>query len=271
MPTVAVGDGVEIHCEEQGSGPLVVLAPWWSLHPSAFDAITRELRSGHRVLRYDDRGSGLSSPEEPYDLDTAAADLTAVIEHAGEAAVIVSTADGVNRAVRVASRRPDLVEAIVCVGGAPLGRGAFAESEVLAASDGVISALLAQVETDYKGMLRSLLAATNPQFSDDELRARINAQIEHVPQHVAAERLRAWATDAPHDAALAAGGRLWVLTSEDASGGWFPAGREMAALVERELPEANVVEVSDGMVSRPDETAAVVRSILAARTVEAAD
>jgi len=271
MPRAPATGGVEIHYEEQGSGPLVVLSSYWSLHPSVFGPITAELAGDHRVVRYDDRGTGRSSPDGPYDLDTAAEDLAAVIEHAGAPAVVLCVADGANRAVRVATRHPDLITAVVSIGGAPLARERFADLEVLAASQGVVEALMAQIETDYKGTLRGTLGATNPQFSEDELRARIDAQVKHVPQEVATERVRAWVADDPVESGLQTGDRLWVLVAEVLSGGWFPAGRQMAEIVRGELPRANIVEVSDGMMSRPDETAAVVRRILAGRAVQAAD
>jgi pimeloyl-ACP methyl ester carboxylesterase len=271
MPRLTRDDGIELHYEERGSGPLVVLAAYWSLHPSVFEPIMAELAGDHRVARYDDRGTGLSTHAGPYDLETAAADLAAVIEAAGGPAIVICTADGANRAVRMGSRRPELIEAAVVIGGAPLGREKFAELDVLSASDGVVEALLAQVETDYRGTLRGVLAATNRQMSEDELRERIDAQVEHVPHEAAVPRLRAWAADQPLDDALALGDRLWVLVAENLAGGWFPAGRQMAEVVERELPQARIVEVADGMLSRPDETARVVRRLAADRGVAAAD
>jgi hypothetical protein len=157
------------------------------------------------------------------------------------------------------------------VGGVPLGRDKFAELDVLSASEGVVDALLAQAETDYKGTLRSLLSATNEQMSEEELRERIDAQVSYVPREVASPRLRIWANDQPLEYGLAAGDRLWVLVAESMAGGWFPAGRQMAEVVERELPHAHVVEVADGWVSRPDETAGVVRRITARTSVPARD
>jgi pimeloyl-ACP methyl ester carboxylesterase len=271
MPRASTDDGVELHYEERGSGPLVVFASYWSFHPSVFGPVTEELVPDHRVIRYDERGTGQSASVGPYDMETGARDLAAVIEAAGSRAVVTCTADGTNRAIRTLVSRPDLIEAIVSVGGVPLGRDKFAELDVLSASDGVVEALLAQVETDYKGTLRSLLGATNEQMSEEELRERIDAQVEHVPQDVAGPRLRVWAHDQPLEYGLAAGDRLWVLVSESMAGGWFPAGRQMAEVVERELPQAHVVEVADGWVSRPDETAGVVRRITAQAGVPARD
>jgi len=118
MPRVQRPDGIEIHWESRGEGPPVVLVSYWNVVPAVAEPLTAELSRDHRVMRYDDRGAGESTREGPYDLDTAADDLAAVIDDAAdEAAVLVTTADGPHRAVRAASRHPDLVEAVVCVGG----------------------------------------------------------------------------------------------------------------------------------------------------------
>jgi pimeloyl-ACP methyl ester carboxylesterase len=261
MPRLTRPDGVEIHWEEHGRGPLVVIATWWSLHPSVLEPLTAELERDHRVVSYHDRGSGESTRAGPYDLDTAADDLGAVIEAAVPPAVIIGAGDGPNRGVRVAARRPDLVRAVVGVGGAPLDRALFADSDVLAASDTVVAALLQQVETDYRGALRGILAVTNRQLSDDQLRRRIVEQARFSPPEAAIPRLRAWAEDRPLQFARTTGERLWVLISEQVMGGWFPVGPELLRLVRDALPEAHVVEVDDGLVSRADQTAAVVRGI----------
>ena len=266
MPTLARPDGVEIHYEERGSGPLVILTSYWSMHPSVFDPLTEELSPHRRVVRYDDRGTGQSTRTGPYDLDTAAGDLEALVEHLGEPAVLVGTADGPARAIRVAARRPELTSGVVAIGGPPFGRAAFSDSDTLAASEPVVQALLSQVETNYRGALRTLVTATNPQMSEDEVRQRVTDQAEHCPGEAAAPRLRSWATDDRKEDSLAVGDRLWVIVSDAMAGGWFPAGAEMAAVVNRVLPEANVVDVEDGMVSRPDLSAAVIRGVAAAAT-----
>jgi pimeloyl-ACP methyl ester carboxylesterase len=271
MPTLARPDGVEIHFEERGSGPLVVMVSYWSMHPSVYAPLTEELESDRRVVRYDDRGTGRSTRTGPYDLDTAAGDLEALVENLGEPAVLVGTADGPARAIRVAAQRPDLIPGVVAIGAPPFGRAAFADSDTLAASEPVVQALLSQVETDYRGAIRTLVTSTNPQMSEDEVRQRVADQAEHCPVEAAAPRLRAWASDDAKEDSLAVGDRLWVIVSEAMAGGWFPAGGEMAAVVSRGLPEANVVDVEDGMVSRPDLSAAVIRGVPAAAAATAGD
>jgi hypothetical protein len=48
-------------------------------------------------------------------------------------------------------------------------------------------------------------------------------------------------------------------------GGWFPAGREAMELSRKLFPEAHVEEIEDGLMSRPDLTAAAVRRIRSKR------
>ena len=268
MPRLTVDDGVEIHYEERGSGPLVVIASYWSMHPSALEPLSAELEADHRVVRYDDRGTGQSTRTGPYDLQTAARDLAAVIAALGEPAVIVGVADGPVRGVLVAAEQPELVTAVVCPGGAPIGRANFTGAETLATSEAVVSALLQQVETDYRGALRALVGPTNEQMTDDELRERVSGQAEHVPAEAGAARLRAWASVDPLEQARAAGEKVWVLVTDGLTGNWFPTGTELAEVVGRLLPEANVAQIADGWVSRPDETAAVVRRITAGGRAE---
>jgi pimeloyl-ACP methyl ester carboxylesterase len=265
MPTVKRPDGVEIHWEERGEGPLVVIAGYWSMYPPMFDHLTEELEPDHRVVLYHDRGTGKSTRQGPFDMDTSAEDLAAVIEAAGPPAVVICTADGANRAARVVTDSPDLIGAMICVGGAPVGRKAFIDSDAMAASDTVVGALMSQVETDYRGALRGILTATNPQMSEEELRARVSAQSEHCPQEPAISRMRAWIDDDPSEQARAAGDRLWIAVSENLGGGWFPSGADLGRRVREGLPEAHVVEISDGFVSRPDETGAIVRQVTAPR------
>jgi pimeloyl-ACP methyl ester carboxylesterase len=263
VPRLERDGGVEIHWQERGDGPMVVLTSYWSMHPSVFAPLTEELSRDHRVVRYDDRGTGESSRAGPYDLDTAAADLEAVIEAAGPPAVLVGTADGPHRAVRAAANRPDLVDDVVAVGGPPISRESLAESEVMASSEAVVSALLEMAGTDYRAALRSLVGSTNPQLSEEELRERVRIQAEYAPAEPAVGRLRAWADADSTAQARALGDRLWIVHAERLGGGWFPQGPELVALVSRILPEAHLEQVDDGMVSRPEQTGAVVRKVTA--------
>jgi pimeloyl-ACP methyl ester carboxylesterase len=256
-------EGIEIHWDERGEGPLAVLAPYSIFHPSVYDPIAAELARDHRIVRYDDRGTGESSRHGPHDMNTGAADLAAVIEASGSPAVIVGLGDAANRAVRVCAERPDLVEAMVIPGGMPAGRERLEGSEAMASSDTVVNAFLSMCETDYRGALRSLVTAGNPQMSEDEIRERVRLQADYLPQETALARLRAWVEDDALQAARACGDRLWLLCSESGGAGWFPSGREAVKLSRQLFPDARVDEIEDGIISRPDVTAAVVRRVTA--------
>ena len=80
---------------------------------------------------------------------------------------MISTADGANRGSAVAVGRPDLVAAVVALGTAPFARMHFEGSEGMIASDTVVGAFIKMLERDYRGALRTLLAATNAQMSED--------------------------------------------------------------------------------------------------------
>jgi pimeloyl-ACP methyl ester carboxylesterase len=268
VPRLHRPDDIEIHWQEEGEGPLVVISSYWSMHPSSFDPLREELSPDHRVVTYHDRGSGDSTREGPYDLDTAADDLEAVVEEAGGDAIVVATADGSNRAVRVIARRPDLVRAVVTIGGAPVGRAAIAEFDAMVGSETVVDAFIEQNETNYRSALRGILAATNAQLDEEGVRKRVAIQLEHSPAEAAVPRLRAWAADDPTEMARAAGDRLWLLYAPGLGGGWFPDGVDYERMMARELPESHVIQVDDGFISRPDQVGEVVRRITARATVE---
>jgi pimeloyl-ACP methyl ester carboxylesterase len=268
VPTLTRDDGIEIHWEERGSGPLVVLAPYCISHPSVFDGLETELQSDHRVVRYDDRGTGASTRAGPYDMETGAADLEAVLEAVGGSAVVVALADCVNRAVRVAATRADLVEVLVVPGGNPAGRSSLEGTDAMVSSDSVVEAFISMAETDYRGAVRTLIGSGNPQMSEEEVRERVGLQVSYQPQDAAAFRLRTWAEDDATAPGRQCGDRLWLLYSDNQTGGWFPAGDEGRRLARRLFPEAHVERIEEGIISRPDLTAAAVRRITAALRLE---
>lgn len=98
MSEVQRPGGVSIHYEARGDGPLAVLVPYWSWAPGVYDELLDDLAGDHRVLLYHPRGTGLSTREGPYEIETDCADLEAVLEAEGGGAVLICVADSVNRA-----------------------------------------------------------------------------------------------------------------------------------------------------------------------------
>ena len=110
----ATVNGVRLHYVEKGAGPLVVLLhgfpeSWWTwryqLGPLA-DA-------GFRAVAVDLRGYNLSERKGPYDIDTLANDVRALIEHLNEARAFVIGHDwGGGLAWHFAATHPDSCRAV---------------------------------------------------------------------------------------------------------------------------------------------------------------
>jgi pimeloyl-ACP methyl ester carboxylesterase len=109
---------VQIETLTQGSGPPIVLLPSLGRGASDFDKIAERLAdSGLLVLRPEPRGIGASrGPMVGIDLHDYAADVAAVVEHAGgEGAFVVGHAFGNRVARMLAADRPELVRAVALV------------------------------------------------------------------------------------------------------------------------------------------------------------
>jgi hypothetical protein len=107
------------------------------------------------------------------------------------------------------------------------------------------------------------MTAVNSQWSEEEVRERMDKQIDYTPQDVMVERIRAWAEDDPGEAGRELGDRLWLLLSPDTAGPWFPAAGTIDAELRRLLPEAHRSDIEDGIITRPELTADVIRRVLA--------
>jgi pimeloyl-ACP methyl ester carboxylesterase len=257
MPRLTRPDGVQIPWEERGEGPLVVLANQFFGDPDTFSALIEDLTRDHRLVSYQLRGTGDSDRRGPYDFVTDAADLEAVIETVGGPAVVLAFADGANRGVRVGARRPDLVSAVVSPAGNPVGLAAVEGTDALAGSSGVLEALVGMMGTDYRGAVRTMVASANPDWDEERVRARVATIVDLVPQEAALLRLKAWIADDVIEEARILGDRLWML--EDGTNLWFPI--EVARQTRAILPEAHILEVEDGAISRPDIAAGVIRGL----------
>jgi pimeloyl-ACP methyl ester carboxylesterase len=254
-------DGVEIHWEEQGQGPLVVIVHQllWSF-PQVYAELIGDLARDHRVVTYDARGCGASTRRGPYDTETDAGDLVALAEAAGGAAVAIAVGYGYNVAARVASARPDAISDLLCVqpaAAAILPRSELRQAEVMGGSDSVAEMLTKMMRTDQRAAVRTLLTAANPELGEDELRERV----AHVGSYVSPEstlaRTEAWVADDASEYSRALGGRLRILhpKTEPIYEG------ALVGRVSELYPEAHVEEVPGGPISRPDLIAAWVRRV----------
>src|SRR5215208_1711541 len=238
MPRLPRPDGAEIHWEQRGDGPLVALASYWSGHPEVYSGLLSELARDHRVLTYHARGTGESTRAGPYDAPTDCGDLAALLAEAGGSAIVLAVADATNRAGRLATERPDLAAKVIAVGTPPFKRENFAGGEGMIGSDSVVEAFLTMVERDYRGALRTLLAATNPQMTEEERSDRVQFQTQFCEPEAASGRLQAWLNDDPVESAKGLGDRLWVMWASNVAGPWLPPGEKVSDLIPRLFPEA---------------------------------
>jgi pimeloyl-ACP methyl ester carboxylesterase len=258
MPYVKRADAVEIYWEESGDGPLVVLASPFFGYPAVFQGLTDDLVRDHRVVIYDIRGAGRSTKKGPYDIETDAEDLEALLVELGGGAIVLGMGDGANRSVKAAADRPDLVSAVVTPGGNPVGRQAAEGSEALVDSPAVLEALIGMMDTDYRAGLRTMVSSSNPQMDEDQARERVDRVVAYCAQEVGAPRLRTWIDDHALAVSRATGDRLWILEPET-SNPWFAA--DAMIRTRKLLPDANIERIEDGVLSRPDLTALIVRRI----------
>jgi pimeloyl-ACP methyl ester carboxylesterase len=260
MPLTELADGTTLHWHEWGDGPGVLVAGIAYGYPAMVRGLVDDLATDHRVVLPDLRGTGRSSRHGPYDLETDVADLRAVLEEAGPAAVAVGLGDGTLRTIELGAARPDLIEAVVLSGYAPLSRYELRGLEGLVASTPVLSALVRLLETDFRAAMRTMVETGSPDLDGAGVRERVDRAVEHCAHEAVVARMRGWIAADSEEAARALGDRLWVL--HHPRNPWFPP--ELAERIPLLLPEAHVEEVADGALSRPDLTAAVVRRITAA-------
>jgi pimeloyl-ACP methyl ester carboxylesterase len=109
---------VRIEVLSQGGGPPIVLLPSLGRGAGDFDRIAERLaEAGYRVLRPQPRGIGRSDgPLSGIDMHDYAADVAAVVAHAGNGpAFVVGHAFGNRVARMLATDRPELVAAVALV------------------------------------------------------------------------------------------------------------------------------------------------------------
>jgi pimeloyl-ACP methyl ester carboxylesterase/DNA-binding winged helix-turn-helix (wHTH) protein len=130
-------DGVRIAYGSTGSGTPLVKAANWLTH-LRFDPMSavwrhwvRDLSRRHRLVRYDERGCGMSDWDvEDVSFDAWVRDLESVVEHRGlHRFALLGISQGGAVATTYAARHPERVSHLVLYGAFPLGRRVRARSE----------------------------------------------------------------------------------------------------------------------------------------------
>jgi pimeloyl-ACP methyl ester carboxylesterase len=113
-------EGIRLEAEDTGEGPPVVLLHGLTAtRRYVVMGSTALQRSGHRVIAYDARGHGRSSPApdpEAYGYADLGLDLEAVLDHAGfDRAVLAGASMGAHTALWLALHRPERVAGLVVI------------------------------------------------------------------------------------------------------------------------------------------------------------
>ena len=107
-------DGVRLHWEEQGSGTPVLLCMGASYSGSMWYPAVPSLAEKHRVIWWDNRGTGQSEASEVASIQDMASDALAVLEAAGEtSAHVYGVSLGGVVVEQIAAQAPDKVRSLV--------------------------------------------------------------------------------------------------------------------------------------------------------------
>jgi len=198
---IVVAPGVALHVEQRigarGAAPFVLVHGLAS-NARLWDGVAEHLHAaGHTAIAIDQRGHGRSdAPEAGYDLDTAIADLLALIGALElERPVLVGQSWGGTVVLELAWRRPDAVRGIACVDG------------------GVVD--LAQSYPVWEDCLAKLTPPALDHLTLAELESRIRKGVPHFPDRAIAAYLHCFRTraDGTVEARLARSRHLTILRS----------------------------------------------------------
>jgi non-heme chloroperoxidase len=161
---VAVEPGVELHVQDLGRGPVVVLLAGFGLDHRVWDRQVRTLTANRRVVCIDQRGHGRSdAPLHGYDVSGLADDLLAVLEHLEiERCSLVGWSFGGQVAFQTALRSPALVESLVLVGSNAVRASRSTAFPFGRPADAMLPALVEAEETDRLSARSATIAAGFP-------------------------------------------------------------------------------------------------------------
>lgn len=149
-------NGVSIHYQIAGSGPPVVLLHEMGGSLDSWDAVAPALAERFRVLRYDQRGAGLTEKvRQQFSNDDAVDDLEAVLKTLDlkPPYKFVCVAAASTQVLRFLERHPDQVSAIVLCNPAPgvdpSRAGALKERADLAERDGIRGVMAITLDKSY--------------------------------------------------------------------------------------------------------------------------
>ena len=175
-------DGIKIAFAESGSGPNVLRAGHFLTHLELdwqspiwrpyLDAISTQ----HRLVRYDQRGTGLSDERlGEIGVEAYAEDLKAVADASGlETFSLIATSQGVPAAIKLAAENPDRVKNMVLYGGFAKGRARRENSY----SQDEAQAMLTMIKSGWGDPKSAFMTAFTSLFCPDASKEEIDNLVE---------------------------------------------------------------------------------------------
>lgn len=171
---------MNLHVQQTGLGPDVVLLHGWGLHSGVFASLADALAARHRLTLIDLPGHGLSPPpQKKFDL-AMLAELAA--DAAPPRAVWLGWSLGGMVATHLALEAPARVEKLVLIASSP--RFVTAADWAYAMEPAVLTGFAAALEQDYRATLErflSLQVTTGTEEGRNTLRALRAALLQHAP------------------------------------------------------------------------------------------
>jgi pimeloyl-ACP methyl ester carboxylesterase/DNA-binding winged helix-turn-helix (wHTH) protein len=141
------GDGVRLAYAGIGSGPPLVKASNWLTHldyeweSPIWQHWWAELSKHHRVIRYDERGNGMSQRDiSEFTFDTWVRDLETVVDAAGlDSFSLLGISRGGAIAIAYAVKHPERVNKLILYGAFPIGRNHYATPQEREARRALVS------------------------------------------------------------------------------------------------------------------------------------
>lgn len=245
QPFEAVSGAVTLAGEASGDGPAVVLLHGLTATRRYVVMGSRVLeRSGYRVIAYDARGHGESSPApDPaaYTYADLVADLGAVLDHHGVAkAILVGNSMGAHTAAAFALAHPERVAALVFTTPASTGEAPTDVAQWDALADGL-------ERGGIEGFVAAYLPAVPERWRDTVLTVVRQRLERHRDLGAIADALRAVPRSRPFDGLEALEGvaaPALVVGSRDEADPGHPLA--VAQAWARRLPEAELLVEEEG-------------------------
>jgi pimeloyl-ACP methyl ester carboxylesterase/DNA-binding winged helix-turn-helix (wHTH) protein len=233
-------DGTQLAYATYGEGPPLVWAAHWLTHleldweSPVWKHMVEFLTRHHTVVRYDERGCGLSDwTDQGFGLDTWAEDLAAIVDVLGlERFDLLGISQGGPIAIEYAVRNPDRVRNLILVGTFPCG--AFIPDAQVEALGALMEVGWGSSNPAFRQIFTSLFA---PDATEEQRDWFNELQARSTQPHIAAKLFRAFQTLDVRDKLAHVKAPTLVLHSRGDAAIPFSAGRAVAA----GIPKARLV------------------------------